>query len=102
MGMDVQVVRDPERKRFEIVVDGALAGFAQYQYQPGRVVFTHTEIDPAHQGRGWAGRLARAALDAARDEGLRVVPRCWFIADYIRKHPEYVDLVDEQDWGTSR
>jgi predicted GNAT family acetyltransferase len=99
MSADVQVAE--ERHRFEIVVDGTLVGFAQYRRLPGRMVFTHTEINPAHQGHGWAGRLARAALDAARDEGVRVVPQCWFIADYIRKHPHYADLVDEEDWGTS-
>jgi uncharacterized protein len=100
MSADVRVVR--EHDRFEITVDGTPVGFAEYRLQPGRVVFTHTEIDPAHQGQGWAGRLARAALDAVRDDGLRVVPQCWFIADYIRKHPRYVDLVDEADPGTSR
>lgn len=101
MGTEVQVVRHPERSRFEIVVDGELAGFAQYQHRPGRMVLTHTVVDPARQGQGLAGRLARVALDAARAEGLRVVPECSYIADYIRKHPEYADLVAGVDPGVS-
>lgn len=99
MSADVRVVRHQERDRFEIMVDGAPAGFAEYRRHPGAMVLTHTVVNPARRGQGLAGRLARAALDAARDEGLRVVPQCPYIADYIRKHPEYADLVDG-DSGT--
>lgn len=93
---EVAVTDAPERSRFEITVDGELAGFAEYRLRPGRVVFTHTEVDDAHQGRGLAGRLAQAALDQVRDRGLQVIPLCPYIAAYIRKHPEYVELVDAE------
>lgn len=96
MSEDVRVADNPEQGRFEISVDGQLAGFADYRRRPGRVVFTHTEIDPAYQGRGLGGRLAREALEAARAEGSAVTPLCPYIAGYIREHPEYVALVDEQ------
>jgi uncharacterized protein len=95
-GHDVAVPDAPERSRFEITVDGELAGFAAYTLRPGQVVFTHTEIDDDHQGRGLAGRLARAALDQVRARGLQVIPQCPYIAAYIRKHPEYVELVDAE------
>lgn len=91
---DVRVDDRPDEARFEISVDGRLAGFAEYERRPGRMVLTHTEVDDAYTGRGLAGRLARHALDAARAEGVRVNPQCSYIADYIRKHPEYADLVD--------
>lgn len=95
MSDQVDVVDNPGRSRFELRVAGEPAGHAEYRLQPGRMVFTHTEIDPGFQGRGLAGRLAGAALDAARDRGVQVTPLCPYIAGYIRKHPEYVDLVDE-------
>lgn len=84
-----------ERSRFEITVDGTLAGFADYRAAPGRLVITHSEIDGAYQGRGLAGTLTKAALGSIRQRGLLVTPRCPYTASYIRKHPEYVDLVDE-------
>lgn len=59
-------------------------------------MFTHTDVDDAYSGQGLAARLARTALDTARDRRLRVTPLCPYIAGYIRKHPEYVDLVDEK------
>ena len=87
-------VRDaPERSRFEITVDGALAGFALYRLAPGRITFVHTEIDDAYGGRGLGGQLARAALDAVRARGLAVRPDCPFIKGWIAKHPDYADLV---------
>jgi predicted GNAT family acetyltransferase len=83
----------PERSRFEISVDGALAGFALYKLAPGRITFVHTEIDDAYSGHGLGGKLARAALDDVRARGLAVRPNCPFIAGWIAKHPDYADLV---------
>jgi predicted GNAT family acetyltransferase len=90
------LVRDaPDRSRFEITVDGTVAGFSEYRSRPGRIVFTHTEVDEAYQGRGLASRLIRAALDRARRLNLVVTPLCPYVADFIRRHPDYLDLVDE-------
>lgn len=95
--MSVEVTDQPQRGRYEATVDGRLAGFAEYQRRDGVVVLTHTEVDDDYQGKGVAGGLARAALDAIRAEGSRVVPECEYMAGYIRKHPEYADLVDESE-----
>ncbi|HTK62476.1 MAG TPA: GNAT family N-acetyltransferase [Pseudonocardia sp.] len=92
---DVSVTDAPERSRYEITVDGKLAGFADYRTRADRVVITHSEIDDAYQGRGLAGRLTRTALDDIRAKDLLVTPLCPYTASYIRKHPEYVDLVDD-------
>jgi predicted GNAT family acetyltransferase len=89
----VRVVDDPDGHRFEISVGGSRAGFAAYHLTGDRIVFTHTEVDPAFNGRGLGNRLAAGALDAARERGLAVEPRCPFIAAYIARHPEYADLV---------
>jgi len=90
------VVRDaPERSRFEIEVDGAIAGFAEYRLLRDRITFVHTEIDGAFSGQGLASRLIKFALDDARGRGLAVLPVCPFVKAYIQKHPEYTDLVPE-------
>ena len=87
-------VRDvPEFRRFEITVDGELAGFAVYMRRPGLIDFLHTEIDPRFEGRGVGSTLIAAALDAARVEGLDVIPHCPFVRAYLQRHPELVDLV---------
>ena len=87
-----------EWSRFEIHLDGRMAGFAQYRMKdPRLIVFTHTEIDDAFAGRGIGSALVRAALDTARRRGLAVRPDCPFVRDFVARHPDdYVDLVPEE------
>jgi uncharacterized protein len=82
-----------DRRRFEIEVDGAVLGFAEYRRRPGVITFLHTEIDPAHEGEGLGTLLVEAALDTARAEGLAVLPYCPFVRGFIDRHREYLDLV---------
>ncbi|HEY9524358.1 MAG TPA: GNAT family N-acetyltransferase [Thermopolyspora sp.] len=91
-----KIADNPEAARFEVRIDGRLAGFAQYQLRGGTIVFTHTEIQPEFEGKGLGSVLARAALDGARDTGLTVVPECLFIRGYIESHPEYTELLESR------
>jgi predicted GNAT family acetyltransferase len=92
--VSIEVRDNPDEARYELRVDGQLAGFAQYRLHTGRITFVHTEIDDAHADSGLGSRLARGALDDARRRGLAVVPLCPFIAAFIGHHPdEYLDLV---------
>ena len=94
MAQPATVLDVPDWSRFEIHVDGRLAGFAQYRLKDaGLIVFTHTEIDDAFEGRGLGSTLVRAALDTARSRGLAVRPDCPFVRAYVARHPEYLDLV---------
>ena len=90
----VEVRDNPEASRYEIHLGGRLVGFSAYVVRPTRLVFTHTEVADALEGQGLGSKLARGALDDVRRRGQRITPRCPFIAAYIRRHPEYADLVD--------
>jgi predicted GNAT family acetyltransferase len=83
-----------DRGRFELGIDGELAGFVTYSLYPGVIAFNHTETLPDFAGRGVGGDLARGVLDDARARGLKVWPRCPFIRSWIERHPGYGDLVD--------
>jgi hypothetical protein len=98
------VVDNVQRHHYEVVHDGALAGFAAYRLetfvgadqQPRDVIaFTHTEIDEPFAGLGLASTLIKHALEDSRSKGLAVLPYCPFVRGYIAKHPEYQDLVPE-------
>jgi uncharacterized protein len=87
---DITVVHNRQQSRYELHVDGTMAGYTRYWRSPGQVEFFHTEIDPAFEGQGLGSRLAAGALDDVRASGDRIVATCPFIAAYVRRHPEYV------------
>ena len=91
--MDVTVQDNPDRRRFEILLDGEVAGFADYQARDGAVVIVHSEVDPAYRGKGLGGQLAQQTLDALRERAVKVVPACPFFARYVADHPEYQEIV---------
>ncbi|MFC8454769.1 GNAT family N-acetyltransferase [Kitasatospora sp. NPDC057223] len=93
--MTVTVNDNTDHNRFEARVDGALAGFAEYIRSDRLVVYPHTEVEPAFEGQGIGGTLARAALDDARERGLPVLVTCPFIKTWMLRHPEYTDLAYE-------
>jgi predicted GNAT family acetyltransferase len=93
---DAPVVADnPAASRYEVHVGGDLAGFVEYHLRGPVISLIHTEVDPRFQGAGLAGHLARFTLDDARSRRLAVLPFCPYILSWIKKHPEYTDLVPE-------
>ena len=91
-----EVTDRPERHRYEVVVDGTLAGFAQYRDMGETRVFTHTEVFPEHGGKGLGTVLVKAALEDVRRRGSSLVALCPFVDRYVREVPGYGDLVDEK------
>ncbi|WP_326523501.1 GNAT family N-acetyltransferase [Sphingomonas sp.] len=86
------MIDNRERHRFEEDVDGYVA-FAEYDLDGDTITFTHTIVPSELEGRGVASALVKAALDDVRHRGLRVVPRCPFVAAWIARHPDYRDLL---------
>ena len=94
MDTDTATVRDNETaSRFELVVDGELIGVADYRVRGDRVVLPHTEIVRHLRGRGYGDVLVQGVLDRIRPTGRKVVPTCWFVAQFIDANPEYRDLL---------
>ena len=91
--MQPQVVDNREAGRFELVVDDQVAGVAEYRRNGTEISLTHTEVDPAFEGRGLGSVLARGVLDAVGAEGATVLPYCTFMRGYIERHERYLDLV---------
>jgi hypothetical protein len=89
----IEVSNNQAENRFEAHLGGKTA-FLAYRRMPGRLVLVHTEVPTGFEGHGIGSKLVRAGIEFAREQGLTVVPLCWFVVDYIRRHPEYVDLVD--------
>jgi uncharacterized protein len=92
--MDVmEVHRNDERSRYELLRDERVVAIADFTVQGDRVIFPHTEVLPELRGRGLGAVLVRGALDDVRASGRTIVPLCWFVAEFVDRHPEYQDLL---------
>lgn len=93
---DASIRHEPDSSRFVADVEGGEAAL-EYMRDGRRVVFTHTGVPPESEGQGIGTSLARAGLEWARDEQLRVVPACPFVAAFVKRHHrEYADLLGER------
>ncbi len=87
-------VRDnPDKRRYEALVDDEVAGFLFYRAREGELVLIHTEVGEEFEGQGIGSKLVAGALDDIRARGLRIVPICPFVKAYLERHPEHSDLV---------
>ncbi len=84
------------RSRYEMVVDGVTA-YVTYARHGDRLTLVHTEVPKALGGRGVGSSLATAVLEDVRKRGLRVEVECEFLEAFIKRHPEFADLVVEPD-----
>lgn len=88
-----EVQHNEAASRYEILVDGELAGIADYTIRGDAVVFPHTEIDPSRRGEGLGAILVQGALDDVRPTGRKIVPSCWYVAQFVEENPSYEDLL---------
>lgn len=87
MSESIEVTRNEAAGRYEISVDGAVAGFTAFEPDAeGRLVFPHTVIDPAYGGRGLGTRLIAEAMADVAARGETVVPECSFVVRYLQGH----------------
>lgn len=86
-------VRDePTRQRYELELEGASA-FIDYRRDGRKVIMTHAEVPIALRGGGIGSALVKGALALVRERGEKVVPLCSFVAQYMQRHPQTLDLL---------
>ncbi|HEX3733318.1 MAG TPA: GNAT family N-acetyltransferase [Mycobacteriales bacterium] len=93
------VTDNSEAGQYELRVNDELAGIASYSRRGNIIELPHTKVEPRFEGRGFGSALIADVLERARAAGDQVVPQCPFVAAYIRRHPEYADLVSEDRRG---
>ena len=88
----MQVRKAEERHRYELVRGDEVLGVADYRVEGDEVIFPHTEIRSDLRGQGLGEVLVRGAMEDVRASGRTVVPRCWFVVEFLELHPEFSDL----------
>lgn len=92
--MPRHVVDRTEDHRYELVEDdGTVLGFTEYRPLGDALELPHTVIDPTQRGKGLGAELVAGALDDLRSHGRRIVPTCWYVAEFVHRNPAYADLL---------
>lgn len=94
--MDIEIRHQPDRDRFQTEVDDETC-VLDYRLDAGVMAMNRVYVPKPVEGRGIASKLTRFALDHCRSEGLKVVPRCPYVASWIKRHDDYADLVIHVD-----
>jgi predicted GNAT family acetyltransferase len=98
--MSTEVRNNTALERFEVYVDGAIAGYSDYQDTASERAFVHTEIYQRHEGQGYGRLLVAAALEASRAEGFGILPMCPMVHNFVESRPEYIASVPQ--WARER
>ena len=90
--MSVEVIHHPETHRFEAVAQGLVSAI-DYSLEDSVMTILHTNVPAELSGQGIAGDLTRVALDTARANGWEVIAACAYAAAFIKRHPQYADIL---------
>ena len=92
--MSKQLTHEPDAQRYTLLVDGQLAALADYRINGHSISFNHTYTQPHLRGKGYAGEVVEFAMnDVESTTDLKVVPMCWYVADWFEAHPERAGLL---------
>ena len=94
---DIEIRDDRAAGRLEAVGAGEVVGHIEYFVldSPGpALVPVHTIVEPAHEGKGIAGSLARELYTIAAREGIVVAPLCPYVVKWAERHPDEAPAAD--------
>jgi predicted GNAT family acetyltransferase len=91
----LDVTHNAAENRFETWIEGKLSKL-DYMEEDNTIIMTHVGVSPEHRGQGVAGKLTQVALEYAKEKSLRVIPMCPYIATYIRRNPQYIELTSQE------
>lgn len=88
------LTHEPDESRYTLMVDGDLVAVADYRINGNSISFNHTYTQPAHRGKGYAAEVVEFAIDdVEKTTDSRVVPMCWYVAQWFDEHPERAALL---------
>ena len=91
----LNVIHNEAEGQFETWIDGQLSKL-DYMQDGNTMVITHVGVHPEHRGQGVAGKITEVALEYAKQKSYRVIPMCPYVATYIRRHRQYLELTKQQ------
>lgn len=95
---DYTTTFNPDKKRFELDIEGKLS-VIEYTFKKStnQIFLVHTETHPELRERGVGQKLVKEALDIVREQGFELVPLCPYVVAFLKRHPQYHDLMSESN-----
>ena len=92
---EVTVRDNPDKRRFDVLVGAAHAGFSAYKdFGETQRIFYHTVVFDEFEGRGLASTLTRSALSTSVQAGHRIVAVCPYVKKWLATHHDFDDATD--------
>ena len=92
--MSQSLTHEPDANRYVLRINGDIIAVADYVVNGSSISFNHTYTNPVERGKGYAGVVVAFAIDdVEKTTDLRVVPMCWYVAEWFDKHPERANLL---------
>jgi predicted GNAT family acetyltransferase len=89
----MEIIHDTAKQKFYVIVDG-LESHLEYVRNDEVLNLNHTYVPNELRGKGIAAKLVEAALTYVKENKLKIRPTCSYVAEYVRRHKEYEELVD--------
>lgn len=93
------IVNNTKTSRFEVVLDDGEYAYIEYRWYHGNLALMHTAVPEDKRNLGIASQLAKFALEYAKKEKLKIMVYCPYVSAYLKRHPEYVELVNKEYTG---
>lgn len=89
-----EFVHEPDAHRYVLRIDGATVAVATYAINGNQISFHHTFTNPAYRNKGLAAEVVEFAVnDVEKNTTYRVIPMCWYVADWFATHQERRNLL---------
>ena len=89
-----EFTHEPDARRYVLRIDGSVVAVADYAINGNQISFTHTFTNPKHRNKGYAAEVVEFAIDdVERNSSYRVIPMCWYVADWFAEHTERAELL---------
>ncbi len=92
--MNKVLAHEADASRYTLLIDGQIAALADYSINGHSISFTHTYTQPHLRGKGYAGEVVSFAMDDVEaNSDRKVLPMCWYVAEWFEAHPERAGLL---------
>ncbi|HKL03151.1 MAG TPA: GNAT family N-acetyltransferase [Cryomorphaceae bacterium] len=91
--LEISFDHDLERQTFDALVGKRRATLEYRSNKEGKIFLTSTEVHPTLQGKGVEEKLVVHVLEYIRENGMRLIPVCPVVKEFLKTHQEYMDVV---------